>query len=58
MKLEHRLKIWRAKKGGMTQKDAASYLKVSPRTFEGWEAGKKPTHPEILKKLIIAELLS
>lgn len=37
--IAERLKAWRKRKG-FSQEAAAEYLKVSPRTYAGWEQGK------------------
>ena len=45
------LKNWRKQRGFM-QKEAASFLSVSRRTYEGWEYGKT-----VPKELAMAEIL-
>ena len=46
------LKAWRTRKG-WTQAQAAEFLRVSKRTYEGWEVGRwKAELPGPVQKLI------
>lgn len=42
------LKRWR-KKRGLTQKQAALWLRVSLRTYQGWETGRRKTHVALVR---------
>ena len=42
------LKEWRRKRG-FTQKTAAECLRVSLRTYQGWEAGRRKTHVALVR---------
>lgn len=42
------LKTWRTRRG-WTQKEAARWLRVSLRTYQGWEAGRRKTHVALVR---------
>ena len=45
------LKAWRTKLG-ISQREAAHFLRVSRRTYQGWEAGRAPIGRGMLLKAI------
>lgn len=47
------LKAWRARLG-LTQAEAARWLDVPVRTYEGWEFGRAFDRPHVLRLAIMA----
>lgn len=45
------IKIWR-EANGFSQPQAAAFLEVSLRTYEGWEAGRQPIQVKTFLKLL------
>mgnify|MGYP001568121128 CR=1 FL=1 len=45
------LKEWRAKHG-LSQTDAADWFKVSARTYQGWEHGRRKKQADLIREMM------